>query len=158
MPESLKPFIGIGGVIVFVVILVLCIMADKNTNKKFLKKISENYKAKDKCGKHLFITGKNEVMLEYGSGTLSGYKLWNLEDIAYVGISRTKLTQTSFCFMDENKKAMKGEYLTPSKKPVMQRGMATFSPEYYEQLDEIYEFIKKYKPDVQKCVDGKISD
>ena len=107
MPESLKPFIGIGGVIVFVVILVLCIMADKNTNKKFLKKISENYKAKDKCGKHLFITGKNEVMLEYGSGTLSGYKLWNLEDIAYVGISRVKLTQTSFCFMDENKKAMK---------------------------------------------------
>ena len=43
---------------------------------------------------------------------------------------------------DENKKVMKGEYLTPSKKPVMQRGMATFSPEYYEQLDEIYEFYR----------------
>ena len=60
--------------------------------------------------------------------------------------------------MDANKKAMKGEYLTPSKKPVTQRGMKAFAPESYEQLEEIYQFIKKYKPDVQKCANGEITD
>ena len=28
----------------------------------------------------------------------------------------------------------------------------------HEQLDEIYQFIKKYKPGVQKCADGNITD
>lgn len=158
MTESLIPLIRIGVLIAFVVIVVLCVMADKNANKKFLKKISDNYKPKDMCGKHLFITENNEVLFELGSGSLAGYKKWNLEDISYVGMSSTNRKMLSFCFMDDNKKAMKGEYLTPSKKPVMQRGMAAFTPESYDQLDEIYQFIKKYKPDVQKCANGEITD
>lgn len=158
MPESMKPFVGIGLVIAFVVIIILCVIADSNANKKFSKKISENYKPKEKCGKRLFITENNEVLYELGSGSLAGFKKWNLEDIAYVGISATNRRMLSFCFMDENKKAMKGEYLTPSKKPLKERGISAFTPEYFEQLEEIYQFIKKYKPGVQKCADGTISD
>ena len=158
MPESIQPFLGIGGVIVFTVIIILCVIADSNAKKKFLKMITEDYKPKDKCGRRLFITENADVLLELGSGTLPGYKKWNIEDIAYVGLSTINRKMVSFCFMDETKKAMKGEYLTPSKKPVTQRGMKAFSPEYYDQLEEIYQFIKKYKPDVQKCVNGEITD
>jgi|UPI0004907AB8 hypothetical protein len=158
MPESVKPFLGIGLVIGFVIIIILCVIADSNSKKKFMKNINENYKAKDKCGRRLFITENDDVLLELGSGTLPGYKKWNIDDIAYVGMSTTNRKMVSFCFMDETKKAMKGEYLTPSKKPVTQRGMKAFSPEYYDQLEEIYQFIKKYKPDVQKCVNGEITD
>ena len=158
MSETIKPFIGIGLVIAFVVIVILCVIADSNSKKKFLKMITEDYKPKDKCGRRLFITEKNDILFELGSGTLPGYKKWNLDDIVYLGISSTNRRMLSFCFMDANKKAMKGEYLTPSKKPVTQRGMKAFAPESYEQLEEIYQFIKKYKPDVQKCANGEITD
>lgn len=64
--------------------------------------------------------------------------------------------QRSFSFLDSNKKAMKGEYLTPSKKPLLQKGMAAFPMSSGEQ-DQIYEFIKKYKSDVLKIVNGNVS-
>lgn len=151
--EYLGPILVIG----FVVILVICIIVDKTANKRFLKKIDAKYKPKDSLG-GLIITENNEVLLNLPSGTLAGFKLWALEDIAYVGTSEINRTNLTFSFLDENKKAMKGKYLTPSHKPVLQKGMKAFVPASYNQLDEIYEFIRKYKPDVQKIRNGTVEE
>ncbi len=157
MDDTMKAIIGVGLVVGFVIIIILCVIADKKANKKFAKMIEEKYKYKDQAGK-LGITENNQIMLEYGSGTLVGYKVWNLEDITYVGMSTIPATSMSFCFMDDNKKAMKGEYLTPSKKPVKERGVKSFGVRGSNTLDEIFEFVKKYKPDVMKIKNGKVEE
>lgn len=156
-PDVLKAVIGIALVAGFIVIIVVAVMADKNANKKFLKKIEETYTLKDRQG-NLVITTTNEVMLYLPSGTLAGYKQWHLEDIAYVGMSTVPATSCSYCFADSNKKPMKGEYLTPSKKPLIQKGSMAFPARSRAELDEVYNFIKKHKPEVKKMVNGTIEE
>ena len=155
--EPMKAVLGIALVVGFVVIIVLCVIADKNAGKKFMKKIQDTYQIKDKQG-NLIITTNNEILLSLGSGSLPGYKKWNLEDIAYFGMSTLQRTNCGFSFLDENRKAMKGEYLTPSKKPLVQKGMAAFPARSPEALEEMYAFVKKHKPDLQKCRNGEISE
>ena len=65
-------------------------------------------------------------MLYLPSGTLCGYKKWNLEDISYVGMNTIPASSCSYCFMGEDMKPMTGEYLTPSKKPLVQRKQSAF--------------------------------
>ena len=153
--ETLKAVLGIALVVGFIVIIVLCVMADKNANKKFMKKIADTYKIKEKSG-NMVLTTNNEIMFSLVSGTLNGYKLFRLEDIAYVGFYH-RGTEKTFSFLDENKKAMKGEYLTPSKKPLAQKKMAAF-PTNSAEFDQIYDFIKNHKSDVVKIVNGQISE
>lgn len=149
------PLIGAALVVGFIVIIVLCVLADSKSKKKFMNMIQETYKIKDKSGQ-IIITSNNEIMLSVPSGTLPGYKKFALEDIAYVGFYVNR-GQKSFSFLDSNKKAMKGEYLTPSKKPLLQKGMAAFPMSSGEQ-EQIFEFIKKYKSDVLKIVNGNVSE
>ena len=149
------PIIGAALVVGFIVIIVLCVLADSKSKKKFMNMIQETYKIKDKSGQ-IIITSNNEIMFSVPSGTLPGYKKFALEDIAYVGFYVNR-GQKSFSFLDSNKKAMKGEYLTPSKKPLLQKGMAAFSMSSGEQ-DQIFEFVKKYKSDVIKIVNGNVSE
>lgn len=149
------PLIGAALVVGFIVIVVLCVLADSKSKKKFMNMIQETYKIKDKSGQ-IIITSNNEIMFSVPSGTLPGYKKFALEDIAYVGFYVNR-GQKSFSFLDSNKKAMKGEYLTPSKKPLLQKGMAAFPMSSGEQ-DQIFEFVKKYKSDVIKIVNGNVSE
>lgn len=156
MSADIKPFIGIALVVGFIVIIVLAVMSDKKANKKFAKKIETTYQLKDKMG-NLVITTNNEVMLYLPSGSISGYKLWHLEDITYVGMTTVPATNCAYCFMHDDKKAMKGEYLTPSKKPLLQYKQSTF-PARMDDLESVYQFIKKHKPDVMKCKNGTVSE
>ena len=149
------PIIGAALVVGFIVIIVLCVLADSKSKKKFMNMIQETYKIKDKSGQ-IIITSNNEIMFSVPSGTLPGYKKFALEDIAYVGFYVNR-GQKSFSFLDSNKKAMKGEYLTPSKKPLLQKGMAAFPMSSGEQ-DQMFEFAKKYKSDVIKIVNGNVSE
>ena len=149
------PIIGAALVVGFIVIIVLCVLADSKSKKKFMNMIQETYKIKDKSGQ-IIITSNNEIMFSVPSGTLPGYKKFALEDIAYVGFYVNR-GQKSFSFLDSNKKAMKGEYLTPSKKPLLQKGMAAFPMSSGEQ-DQMFEFVKKYKSDVIKIVNGNVSE
>ena len=146
--------IGIAIVAGFIIIVVLCVIADSNSKKKFTKKIRETYKIKDKSGQ-LILTTDNEIIFSVPSGTLPGYKLFNLEDIAYVGFYKDRGNRT-FSFLDDGKNAMKGEYLTPSKKPLLQKKQAAF-PMNADDEELIYGFISKYKPDAVKIVNGNIS-
>ena len=156
--EQLQGLIGPALVIGFVVILVLCVIADKNANKKFLKKIENKYKIKDKLGQ-IQITEDNEILMYLPSGTLAGYKLFKLSEIFYIGMNtiptKASMNMLAYCFMDAKKKPMKGEYLTPSRKQLLQKKMTTFSAANQKELDEIYEFVKKYLPNVGKVVNGK---
>lgn len=156
--EQLQTFAGPALVIGFVVILVLCVIADKNSNKKFQKMIETKYKIKDQLGK-LCITENDEILMSVPSGTLAGYKLWKLSEVFYVGMNtiptKASMNMLAFCFMDAKKKPMKGEYLTPSKKPLLQKKMTTFSAADRKELDEIYAFIKKHLPNVGRIENGK---
>ena len=156
--EQLQTFAGPALVIGFVVILVLCIIADKNSNKKFAKMIETKYKIKDKQGV-LAITENDEIIMSLPSGTLSGYKLWKLSEIFYMGMNtiptKASLNKMAFCFMDAKKKPMKGEYLTPSKKPLLQKKMTTFSADDKKELDELYAFVKKHLPNIGRIENGK---
>ncbi len=158
-PETIKGLLGSALVIGFVVILVLCIIADKNSNKKFIKKIEGQYKIKDQLNM-VKITENNEVMIDQKSGTLAGYKVWDVKDIVYMGMNTiptpATMNRLAFCFLDENKNVMHGKYLTPSKKPLMQYKMSTYNVDRESELNDIYEFLKKYNPNIGLVKNGKI--
>ena len=101
------PLIGAALVVGFIVIVVLCVLADSKSKKKFMNMIQETYKIKDKSGQ-IIITSNNEIMFSVPSGTLPGYKKFALEDIAYVGFYVNR-GQKSFSILDSNEKTMKGE-------------------------------------------------
>ena len=156
MPDVTQ-FIGPVLVVGFIVIVVICVIADKNASKKFKAKIENEYKLKESMGS-IGITENNEILLYCGSGSLPGYKVWPLEDVAYFGTNTIPATNCSFCFMDDSKKAMKGTYLTPSKKPLLQHKQVTFPAKGQSDLDQIYAFLKKHKSDLMRCDNGNISE
>ena len=127
MPQELYPkliALAVAGGIALIV--VLCVIADKKSNKKFSEKFLAEHKFKDSYNNKIFVTEQNELVLYCPSGTLAGYKVWNLEDIAYIGTVNSLKTGKSFSFFDEQKKALKGDYKTPSKKPLLQYKMTHF--------------------------------
>ena len=58
--------------------------------------------------------------------------------------------------MDEKKKAMKGTYLTPSHKPLLQKKQVTFNADDEEVLYSIYDLIKKYNSNIQIIKNGEV--
>ena len=108
------------------------------------------------------VTENKELLMYLGSGTLHGYKLWNIEEIVYLGMNTIKTQATfsgvTFCFMDERKKAMKGTYLTPSHKPLLQKGQTTFNADDEEVLYSIYDLLKKYNSNIQIIKNGDVID
>lgn len=68
--------VGIILIVGFVIILAVCLYADKNAGKKFSKEISERYPVKDSF-EDMFVTEKGELLYSLPSGTLPGYKKRN---------------------------------------------------------------------------------
>ena len=157
--DTLVAILGPALVIGFIVIIVLCVIADKTANKRFDKKIKNKYKIKEQLG-GMMVTENKELLMYLGSGTLHGYKLWNIEDIAYVGMDTIKTQATfsgvSFCFLDEKKKAMKGTYLTPSSKPLLQKKQVSFNADSEDVLYSIYDLLKKYNSNLQIIRNGDV--
>ena len=77
------PPAGIALVVGFFVILAVCLYWDKSTSKRFQKKISQEYQAQESFG-DFFVTANGELLCYLPSGTLAGYKKWNLSDIACI--------------------------------------------------------------------------
>lgn len=155
MPD-ITQFIGPALVVGFVVIIILCVIADKNTSKKFKAKIENEYKLKESMGS-IGITENNEILLYCPSGTIAGYKLWPLEDVKYFGARTFPASKRSFCFFDEDQKLMTGKYLTPSKKKTLiQYKQASFPAKSDKELDKIYDFLKQSKSDLLRCDNGTI--
>ena len=144
-----------GGILligVFVVIVVLAVIADKNTNKKFLAKYEEEHPAKDTYG-DLRISVNDELLYTLGSGTLAGFKMWKLSEIGSIAIVDLKGTGKQFSVLDRDGNVTKGEYLTPSKKPLKEKGYKSFSIRGGE--DEMIAFIRKYAPDIKFTINQK---
>ena len=139
-----------GGLIlvaVFAVIIVLCVMADKNANKKFMAKYEAEHQVKDSLG-DFTITTNDELIYNLPSGTLAGFKMWRLSDIGSIVFSRIKGTGLQFSVCDHDGKAMKGEYLTPSKKPLKEKAYASFPVKLGQSKEEIAEFITRNAPHI----------
>ena len=144
--------VGILLVGVFVVIVVLAVIADKNTNKKFLAKYEEEHPAKESFG-DFRISTNNELLYTLGSGTLAGFKMWKLSEIGSIAIVDLKGAGKQFSVQDRDGNVMKGEYLTPSKKPLKEKAYKSFSIGC--EPDEMIAFIRKYAPDTKFMVNSK---
>ena len=129
-------------IIGFIIILAICIYVDKTSNKRFRAKIEKEYPSVDSLGA-MFVTEKKELLLYLGSGTLIGWKKWNLNDIAYVSIN-----DRGFSLKDSNKKSLKGDYLTASKKPLKEKAFAFF-PVGEDDARAYAEFITKHNPSIE---------
>lgn len=144
------PPAGIAIVVGFVVLLIVCIMIDKKGNEKFKKQIEEQYPVKEAYGR-AYVTEKGELLYRLESGTVLGYKQWNISDIAYVATYKGE-----FSFLDKDGNTMCGEYLTPSKKPFLkEKGYVTF----YVGIDKVKDFaafVKKYGSHIKHSVGGKV--
>ena len=145
---------GIMLIIGFLVILAVCIWIDKNSNKKFAQKIDEEYPLVEKLGA-AWVTEKGELLFYCGSGTLLGYKKWNLKEVAYIGTHSSGPMKGEFSFYDKNGEVMRGEYLTPSRKPLKEKMYSSF---YIGigHIDEFVAFVKKYGPHIEHTVNGKV--
>lgn len=140
---------GIALVAGFIVSLIVCLIFDRKTGKKFIQDIEAHYPAKEAFGA-AYVTEKGELMYRYGSGTLPGYKKWNLSDIAYVATYKGQ-----FSFLDREGNTMRGEYFTPSKKPVKERSYASFYVGI-DQINDFVAFVKKHAPHIQQTIGGKV--
>lgn len=143
---------GIALIVGFVVILIICIFIDKNTNKRFSNEIKEKYPIKDSLGS-IYVTEKGELLYYCPSGTIKGYKKWNLEEVGYISTYRGE-----FSLLDHNRKAMRGEYLTPSKKKLLKEAAYRTLPVGVGKVDMYVEFIKKYGTHIQHISAGKIQE
>lgn len=129
--------------------MIVCVMFDKKSIKKFMKDIEEHYPAKESFGS-AHVTEKGEFLYRYGSGTLPGYKKWNLSDIASFSTYKGR-----FSFLDREGNTMRGEYFTPSKKPLKERSYASFYVGI-DQINDFVAFVKKHGPHIQHTISWKV--
>ena len=154
--------IGVALIVGFIVILIVCIMFDKKGSKKFKKLIEERYPVKEAYGR-AYVTEKGELLYRLESGTVPGYKKWNISDIAYIATFNARIPSggaisthmKQFCFLDKDKNTMQGEYLTPSKKPLLQKKQVNFAVEN-DDVDKLVAFVKKHGPHIEHSVGGKV--
>ena len=144
------PPVGIAIVVGFIVLLIVCIMFDKKGNEKFKKQMEEQYPVKEAFDR-AYVTEKGELLYRLESGTVLGYKKWNISDIAYIATIRGE-----FCFLDKDGKTMRGEYLTPSKKQLLkEKAYVTFNIGI-SQIKDFVAFVKKHGPHIEHSVGGKV--
>ena len=145
---------GIIFIVVFAGIIFLCIQADKKSNEKFLKKIEEEHPAKDTFG-DFRITQANELLFTLGSGTLAGFKKWNLGEISSIAFSDMAGNTMEFSVQDPSGKASAGEYLTPSKKPLKEKAYKSFTLKKDQEPEQVIAFIKKNCSTIKFLVNSK---
>ena len=151
--------IGIAFIVGFIVIFIVCIMIDKKGNDKFLKKIEKQYPVKEAFGR-AYVTAKGELLYRLESGTVLGYKKWNISDIAYIATFDARIPSGGaisthvkrFSFLDKDRNPIRGEYLTPSKKPLLQKHQVNFVVEN-DDVDKLVAFVKKHGPHIEHFAD-----
>ncbi len=141
---------GIAIIVGFVIILTVAILYDKKNGKKFLKEIAEQYPVKEAFG-DVYVTEKGELLFRFGSGTLPGYKKWNISEIAYIATVRGE-----FSIYGKDDKILRGEYLTPSKKKFLASASAVNFYLGIGKIDGFVAFVKKHGPHIEHTVGGKV--
>ena len=151
--------IGIAIIVGFIVILIFCLLFDKKGNEKYKIQIEEQYPVKESLGR-VYVTEKGELLYRLESGTVLGYKKWNLSDIAYIATASMRMPSggarmEQFAFLDKDGNTMCGEYLTRSKKPVRERKQVNFMVEN-NNVAQLVTFVKKHGPHIEHSVGGKV--
>lgn len=153
--------VGIILVVGFVAVFVVCLYVDKNASKKFENEIREKYQALDSF-ENISVTAKGELLYYLPSGTLVGYKKWNLQDIAYVKLSCGKVSGVRvyyFSLADADEKILSGEYLTPSKKKLLkEKAYSSFMVGSQDKANQYVDFIKKHGSHIQYLSAGEVKE
>ena len=124
-------------IIGFCIIVIIAVIFDKSASKKF----EANFKSENPVKanlKDMSITENGKLVFYLPSGTLVGYKVWNLNEIGYISTNGSK-----FSILDKNMNVMAGEYMTPSKKPVKEKAYKTFEVGVGNNVQEYVDFLKE---------------
>lgn len=140
---------GIAIIAGFFILLLVCVMIDKNNGKKFAGETAERYPVKDSF-ENAFVTENGELLFYLPSGTLPGYKKWNLQDIRYISTFKGE-----FSLEDQDKNSMCGEYLTPSKKKFLKEKKYRSFYVGISKVDHYVAFIQKHGAHIQHISGGK---
>lgn len=146
---------GIVIIVAFVILITLCIMADRNSNKKFQAKFESEHQAVDVLGDFM-ITNKGELIYTLPSGSLKGYKVWKLNEIGSIDFADVSLTRREFSVSDPSGAVMKGDYLTPSKKPLKEYAFKSFDVRSGQRCEDIIAFVRKHVGHIKFTVNSVV--
>lgn len=146
--------VGLLLIIVCAVVIVLAVLSDKKASAKFDEDFKANHPVKTSHG-NMSITDNGKLVFFLPSGTLKGYKVWNLDEVGYISTSSTARSKFSIC--DKNMQVMAGEYQTPSKKPVKEKAYKSFEVGVGASTQEYVDFLKN-EAGIQHIVDGKLAE
>lgn len=124
-------------IIAFCIIITIAVIFDNSVSKKFDAKFKEENPTKANH-KNMSITENGKLVFYLPSGKLAGYKVWNLDEVGYISISKSK-----FSICDKNKSVLAGEYMTPSKKPVKEKAYKSFEVGVGNNVQEYVDFLKE---------------
>ena len=146
-----QPLLSIIVIVAFVAFVVFLVSLDKKANKKFVAKFENEHHVKESYG-DCFISEEGEFIVNLPSGSLAGYKVWKLSDISYIATYKN-----SFSVLDAGQKAMKGDYLSPSKKPLKEKAYKEFSVKVGQSVEEVAQMVLRNASHVQRMQGGKVS-
>jgi len=129
---------------------VFLVSLDKKANKKFMAKFENEHHAKESYG-DCFISEEGEFIVGLPSGSLVGYKVWKLSDISYIATYRNR-----FSVLDADQKAMKGDYLTPSKKTLKEKAYNESTAKSGQSVDELADMGTRNAGHVRRMQGGKV--
>ena len=81
-------------IIGFCIIVIIAVIFDNSVSKKFDAKFKEENPIKANH-KNMSITENGKLVFYLPSGKLAGYKVWNLDEVGYISISKTRFRQIS---------------------------------------------------------------
>ena len=148
----MPPTASIVLIVIFTVLFIICVIADRNNSSKFNDKfeMEHPYRASF-MGMH--VSKNDELIWEVHNGRELGYKVWNLKDIGYV-LLRTgeeKNTQYyAFRILGRDRRPLHGQFYTPSRRPVIQHAKRTFDMPDEQSLNDLARFVFLYGTDVER--------
>lgn len=153
MPTPNLPTIII--IVGFTALIIGSVISYKKASKQFAKEILEQYPPKESFG-NAYVTEEGELLFYWPAQSIPGYKIWNLSDIAYIGT----YFSGEFYFADKDGKAMRGEFLVPSKyeKRRLQGKKNTTLYIGRGSLNGFVAFVKKHGSHIRHTIDGKVVD
>lgn len=144
---KIQPF-GWVLIIGFLIVFIFGLIYDKKKSKKFSQEIDKKFEGKSVDGGYgSFITDDNELVMRFLGINMSGYKIFRLDNVAYVMTAWDySIRKWVFALYDEKRKIIKGqEFVSTKRKP--HRTKAYFQSD--EEAVNLWELVHKHVPDAK---------